>query len=457
MTLETRQLILRDLVDRRIISDADIGAAHAHAAATQSTIFQALVETDRLSHRDLALARARVAEHPFVDLDRYDIEPENAALLPAAVARRATAFPVFVIDGVATIGMVDPHDLRSIELIRQATHHEIEPVVCEEHKLRAMIDAAYPTAEAAIHAHDPASTGDPTLDRVNAIIRDALEAGASSIHIPVGPPTPARVRVRVNGRLRDAAGPVDETRPLAERIKALAGLDSARTNEAREGTLIVSDRGRSIEATVSVVPTVDGEHIVLRFARHARAPRRIDELGLPPPVESTLREALAAPAGVLLVSGHFVSGRTTTLAAAVLELTSPDRHVLTVEDPPEIRADHVRQIRIDPASGLTVAAALRLAARQDPDVLVVGEIRDAETAAAAFRAAAAGVLVLAAMDADSVNDTFDRLAAFGIGEHAVHADLLAVIHQQSERANPPARIFTGTTRRTDINHRRRSA
>mgnify|MGYP003109831704 CR=1 FL=1 len=141
--LETRQLILRDLADRGSITEAEIAQAHRHSATHQTTLLHALVDIGSLAHRDLALARARVSEHPFVDLHAFEIDRENAGLLPRSLAERAGAFPIFVVDGVATVAMLDPLDLQSLELIRQATHHEIEPVVCEEPVLRELIKNAY--------------------------------------------------------------------------------------------------------------------------------------------------------------------------------------------------------------------------------------------------------------------------------------------------------------------------
>ena len=141
--LETRQLIIRDLVDRGSIAEHDIADAHRHASTNQTTLLQSLVELGRSSHRELALSRARVSEHPFVDLNQFTTDLDNASLLPKSLAERAGVFPIFVVDGVATVAMLDPLDLQSLELIRQATHHEIEPVVCEEPLLRELIRKAY--------------------------------------------------------------------------------------------------------------------------------------------------------------------------------------------------------------------------------------------------------------------------------------------------------------------------
>lgn len=158
--LETRQLIIRDLVDRGSIAESDITDAHRHASTNQTTLLHALVDLGRASHRDLALARARVSEHPYVDLNQFTIDPDNASLLPRSLAERAGVFPIFVIDGVATVAMLDPLDLQSLELIRQATHHEIEPVVCEEPLLRDLIRKAYAAQIAEQSTARTGSSGD---------------------------------------------------------------------------------------------------------------------------------------------------------------------------------------------------------------------------------------------------------------------------------------------------------
>lgn len=155
--LETRQLILRDLADRGIIDDTHIAEAHRYAADHLTSIIPALIAIGRVTQRELALARARVSEHPFVDLNEYVIETGNACLLQQQIAERSGVFPIFVVDGVATIAMLDPHDLQLIELIRQATHHEVEPVVCEEPLLRALIQAAYAPESA-----EPNDSGTPS-------------------------------------------------------------------------------------------------------------------------------------------------------------------------------------------------------------------------------------------------------------------------------------------------------
>lgn len=466
--LEVRQLIIRDLIDRGTISESDLCAAHAHAGENQSTILQALIARETISHRDLALARARVSEHPFVDLTRYIIDPENAALIPQSLATKTVAFPIFVSDGIATVGMLNPHDLRAIEIIRQATHHEIEPVVCDETELRRLIATAYgctedqhteirpatvaiasaPSAGSRAHAasvsapeEEPHATQaiatsstfcSPASLVLTRIFQTAEKFGATEIHL-----SPQQggtlVRYRVEGAMK--TDETDDVRTLQDHprliyeAKMRTGLDPTRANEPQESIAAAGIAG-PIPASVSTLPTHEGENLVIRIGSVAAHPRGFDELAMSQPISDFFTTAIQARRGVFLVSGPFSSGRTSTVAAAIHYLNTPQRNILTIEDPIETHQPGVRSIRIDPGIGMSLASAIRLAVRQAPDVLLIGEIRDQETAHAAFRAAANGHMVLSTLDADTAAHTLDRVVALGITPLVAASNLVGVLNQR---------------------------
>ncbi|USN98750.1 MAG: type II/IV secretion system protein [Phycisphaeraceae bacterium] len=439
--LDTTKFIIRDLLERGKISDEQVSRATSHAAEHQVELLEALVQTQCLTYRDLAVTRARICEYPFVDLDRFDIDHGNGSLIPASVAEKLGVFPLFVIDGVATVAMTDPLDLQAVDQVRQITRLDVEPVLCEEQALRTLIKRAYSmlrTTEAldgADHAPgDELTTGEePIVAAVNQIIAGAVDAVASDIHI--SPDERALlIRYRIDGVLQTQQGPALAAHAgMVQRLKVMAGLDLTQTRKPQDGKFRFVHHGTPVDVRLSVVPTINGENVVLRLLRQGSKVAGIADLGMPEGIRAWYREAIARPHGMILVTGPTGSGKTTTLYAALSDINSPERNIMTIEDPVEIRLPMIRQIQADHGIGLTFASALRSVLRQDPDVVLVGEIRDEETAHIAVQSALTGHLVFSTLHTNDAMGTISRLQDLGVPPYAITNSLLGVIAQRLVR------------------------
>jgi general secretion pathway protein E len=274
----------------------------------------------------------------------------------------------------------------------------------------------------------------PVAHAVDACLRRAVLARASDLHIEPAADGTGRTRLRVDGIMH--AGETIERdlyNPLVSRLKLLAGLDIANRRLPQDGRYSLVVNGRRIDARISSIPTLDGEKLVLRLLDHHVALPRLDDLGMDAAALQSYRTIAHAPWGFVVVSGPTGSGKTTTLYASIAELDRTIRNVCTVEDPVEARLDSVAQVQVNVRAGLTFPIALRSFVRQDPDVLMIGEMRDAETAAVGVAAALAGQTVFATVHSNDAARTIDRLVELGVARHSLSAALTAVIAQRLVR------------------------
>lgn len=439
--LDSDQFVIRDLLERGKISEQDVSLAGEHAVENQSTVLASLVHMDRLSHRDLAITKARICEYPFVDLDRFDIDIGNASLIPSSVAEKIGVFPLFVLDGVVTVAMIDPLDLQAADQVRQITRLEVEPVLCDERLLGTLITRAYSmlrtteTLSGTDHADaEDLTTGDePIVAAVNQIIAGAIDVAASDVHISPDE-NELHIRYRVDGVLQSQQGPgLAAHAGMVQRLKVMAGLDLTQTRKPQDGKFRFVHRGTPVDVRLSVVPTINGENVVCRLLRQGSKVAGIADLGMPQAICDWYREAISRPHGMILVTGPTGSGKTTSLYAALSDINSPERNIMTIEDPVEIRLPMIRQIQADHGIGLTFASALRSVLRQDPDVVLVGEIRDEETAHIAVQAALTGHLVFSTLHTNDAMGTISRLQDLGVPPYAITNALLGVIAQRLVR------------------------
>ncbi|HHN78027.1 MAG TPA: type II/IV secretion system protein [Phycisphaerales bacterium] len=439
--LDSDQFVIRDLLERGKITQDDLAAAGDHAVEKQSSVLDALIEMERLRHRDLAIAKARICEYPYVDLERFDIDIGNASLIPSSVAEKIGAFPLFVLDGVATVAMTDPLDLQAVDQVRQITRLEVEPVLCNERLLRTLIKRAYSMLRSteSIAGIDHSATQDlttgdePIVAAVNQIIAGAIDAEASDVHISPDE-NDLHVRYRIDGVLQSQQGPgLAAHSGMVQRLKVMAGLDLTQTRKPQDGKFRFVHLGRPVDVRLSVVPTINGENVVLRLLRQGSKVAGIADLGMPQSICDWYREAISRPHGMILVTGPTGSGKTTSLYAALADINSPERNIMTIEDPVEIRLPMIRQIQTDHGIGLTFASALRSVLRQDPDVVLVGEIRDEETAHIAVQSALTGHLVFSTLHTNDAMGTISRLQDLGVPPYAITNALLGVIAQRLVR------------------------
>jgi type IV pilus assembly protein PilB len=357
----------------------------------------------------------------------FSPDAEAIARLPRALAFAHDALPLSVTDGTLAVAVVDPADTALLETLRAATRLQIRPFPMSRAAIRERLRVAYGELPLVVEGDAPA------VRSVDLVFARAIAAHASDIHVE---PTPSggRIRLRVDGILRELETiPATLFPAFCSRLKLLAGLDIADRRQPQDGRYSVPFERRAIDARVASIPTIDGEKIVVRLLdRYAKAPE-LATLGMPTQIMERYRAAISAPWGFVLTTGPTGSGKTTTLYASLAELELSERNVCSVEDPVEMRLAGVTQVQVNGRSALTFPNVLRAFMRQDPNVLVIGEMRDAETAAVAVSAALAGQIVFTTLHANDAPRTIDRLVELGVARHSLASALTAVVAQRLVR------------------------
>lgn len=381
---------------------------------------------------DVAVAQA-VAENmglAFVDLAGYEIDPRAAMLLSSDLARRHVVLPIKIEDDELTVAMSDPANIFAIDDLRIVTGYEIRPVVSTETDVISAIekfanmnqdveqmvgDLDGVTKEAEREADEAAADEEaPVAKLMNMIVTEAIRQGAGDIYVePME--TELRVRYRIDGVCQEVMrSPIKLHRQLLSRIKIASGMDIAEKRIPQDGRFGVVLEGKGVDFRVAVLPAVNGEMCVMRLLRKDSIMLSLEDLGFLEEPMTRLLEALEKPYGCILVTGPTGSGKSTTLYAAINKTTSPTVNLITVEDPVEYRLEGLSQVHVNEKAGLTFAAALRSILRQDPDVVMIGEIRDKETATIAIEAALTGHLVLSTLHTNDAPSALTRLTEMGV-------------------------------------------
>ncbi len=450
--LETAEFLGKALLEEERITSAQLEQAASLAADVGCTLDEAIETLGLLPAEHVALTKAQVCEANYVDLRCFEINLGNCRLIPPALARQHLCFPLFVLDGVMTLGIEDPLNLEALDQVRQIVRTEVDPVLCEPKALRELIDRAYALTAEVVEAEAPAAapeTGQdsgPIVSAVNALLADALRSGASDIHInpDLGE---MHIRYRIDGVLHKRQGPpLSMHEKIVGRLKVMAGLDLTQTRRPQDGkfrfTLPAASRpesgvaasgARSVDVRLSLLPTVAGENAVVRLLSVGRSVQTFADLGVDPETTGQLEQILTQPHGMMLVTGPTGCGKTTTLYTAIACINEPSLNIITIEDPVEIRMPLVRQVQVNPEIGLTFASALRSVLRQDPDVVLVGEIRDEETAAIALQASLTGHLVLSTLHTSDAAGAVARLIDFGLPPFVINSALSGVLAQRLVR------------------------
>jgi type IV pilus assembly protein PilB len=395
--------------------------------------------------RQIAAALAEQCRLEYRDLNGVDVDPKAVRLLDERIARRYDALPIgFAEDGTLELAFADPTNLRAIDDVQLALGRRFRPVVAEETQLEHAIARAYrsrielavvepaPEEERTNDIRDMASST-PTIQLVNRLLSDAIEEGASDLHFE-----PKRdrilVRSRVDGVMRDVAEVPKHMQPaVTSRLKVMGALDIAERRVPQDGRVSVHFGSDPIDVRIAVMPLRHGEQVVLRILTRRGEQPHLDDLGLDAESEGELVAALAQPFGALVVCGPTGSGKTTTLYAALDRIGDSGRVVMTVEDPIEYELAGANQSEVDEKAGLTFARGLRTILRSDPDVLLVGEIRDAETAGIATQAAMTGHLVLTSLHAHTAAGAIARLREMGVPGGMIAGALNLVVAQRLAR------------------------
>ena len=444
------------LREKTVTADALLDALSRQAAGDRRRLGDLLVESGAVSELDLARAIADRAGLDMVDLRDLVPDPEAVALLSETVARSRGAVPVRLTDTGVDVVVGDPgpelvHELES------TMGRPVQLLVAPGGQVRTLLDGCYRVIGqvedlvGSLHVDlsrpgtrdaggDVAALSDdaPVVQLVNLILTQAMRDRASDVHIE---PQQGRVRVRfrIDGALHDTLElPPGLAPAIASRLKIMAKLDIVERRRPQDGQLTLVIDGRNVDMRLSLVATVWGETAVIRLLDTNRSALRLGQLGMPADTHETFSKLVHAPFGMVLCAGPTGSGKTTTLYAALGELNQADRNITTVEDPVEYLFDGINQIQVNEQGGVTFATGLRSILRQDPDVILVGEVRDAETARIAVQSALTGHLVLSTLHGTDAVASLHRLLDMGIESFLVASSIVAVVGQRLVRRVCPS-------------------
>jgi type IV pilus assembly protein PilB len=429
--------------------------AQARSRARTGSLAQALVEEGVAPGSGLARVLASTHHMPFVDLAAVGVNRNAVDAIPIHVLERSVALPYALEGNVLKIAIADPSNVQTIDELRLATRHTLEVGVAPrediELELRRKVRQSEAWERAALvedelevdeegdeaddlEADDGVSDA-PLVRLVNSIILQAAEDGASDVHFD--PQEEALVvRLRVDGVLHEVQRiPKRLANAVTTRLKVLAKLDIAERRKPQDGRISLSAKaaGRLLDIRVAVLPSVEGEMIVMRLLDKSKKAPTLEELGLSDAMRVELEEIIRKPTGALLVTGPTGSGKSTTLYASLAEINRPEVNIITVEDPVEYRLAGLNQVQVNPRAGLTFSSALRSILRSDPDVVMVGEIRDVETAKMAIEAALTGHFVLSTLHTNDAPSALTRLNEMGVEPFLTGAAVSAVLAQRLAR------------------------
>jgi type IV pilus assembly protein PilB len=420
-----------------------------------------LLRLGYLSEKDRMVCRAQQTGIPFIDLNDQDLDFATARKLPQGTATRCMAVALEITDYAASVAMMNPLDLNAIDEIAQALGVEVDPFWASLEQIRSALVRVYGNVDdlanligeyrgldsdtvhleqaeeddEAAHIMDVRGEGDsaPAIKLANALIARAVKIGASDIHIEPAEKL-VRVRLRVDGLLQEIMQvPKDIHRALCSRLKVIAGLDIAERRIPQDGRITMYMQEGSFDLRVATYPSAYGEKIIIRVLNKNAISMKLSDLGFPKEALETLIEIAEMPQGLILVNGPTGSGKTTTLYSILNHLNEVHRHIITIEDPVEYRLDGIIQGNVNTAAGLTFARGLRAMLRADPDVILVGESRDPETAGTAIEAALTGHLVLTSIHSNDAAGAIIRLVEMGIEPFLVGSSVTCSVAQRLVR------------------------
>ncbi|RPH66573.1 MAG: type IV-A pilus assembly ATPase PilB [Burkholderiales bacterium] len=443
----------RALVQHQMLRLDQAVAIQRKADASGAPFIDELIDGGHMQARQLAKFAAEVFGHPMLDLSAVDPATLPDDALDRKLATEVRVVPLSKRGGRLSLAVSDPTDLRLLDRIRFSAQAAVDPIVVEHDKLTRMVErlgqsAAAQLSELVDESLDlevtsdeptaPSDTSDvddaPVVRFLQKILIDAIQSGASDVHFEPFEKF-YRIRFRVDGELREVAQPpLAIKEKLASRIKVISRLDISEKRVPQDGRMkIVLSSQRAIDFRVSTLPTLFGEKIVMRILDASSARLGIDALGYEPDQKQLLLDAIRRPYGMILATGPTGSGKTVSLYTCLNILNEPGINISTAEDPAEINLPGVNQVNVNEKAGLTFAAALRSFLRQDPDVIMVGEIRDLETADIAVKAAQTGHMVLSTLHTNDAPTTLTRLANMGVAPFNIASSVILITAQRLAR------------------------
>jgi len=446
------------------LADLEDEALNTASSLEDVAVRRGLIARDRLYE-----LLAQEWNIPYVDLRNYVPDPEALKIIPPPFARKLQVLPLFQVGNNINVALTNPEDIAVLDELRHKLGMEVSPVLVEPEALRAALDNYYPEektaavsealtgieadealavveAEKASRSIEELASEAPVVRLVNSLIEQAVALRASDIHIePEGARPRAqpeenllRVRLRIDGLLKETGSFPAHLHPVVtSRVKILAGMDISEKRKPQDGQFQFQTNHQVIDIRVSTFPTIYGENVVMRLLDRSAALLRLTDLGMNPSDAARFQTIIHQPHGIILVTGPTGSGKTTTLYAILAELNSPERNIVTLEDPVEYHLPLVRQCQVNPRAGMTFATGLRAVLRQDPDIILVGEIRDRETAEIAFQAALTGHLVLATLHTNDAASALTRMIDMNIEPFLIASSVIAILAQRLVRKPCP--------------------
>ena len=430
---------------------------------------QALVRLGYATEELILQVLADYFDLPFVDLDTYLIDEKVVKTIPEEMARRHTLIPIFKIGETLTVATTNPLNIHALDEVRNRVKTDVEIAISTEKKIKKAIDQHYGATDTIMEntlqqflrvgaaepslgpgdyrkTHDlvvkelqPGMVGDaPAARMFDLVMIQAIRERASDIHLE--PDEMAlRVRFRIDGFLYESLTlPKQIHLSLTSRIKILAEMDIAETRLPQDGNFNVKMEKRSFEVRVSTFPTIYGENVVLRILDQTSSLFKLEDLGFSDELLNACKQLMRRPNGIFLVTGPTGTGKTTTLYAFLNLINSREKNIITIEDPVEYRLPLIRQTQINPKAGITFATGLRSILRQDPDVIMIGEIRDRDTSEIAHQAALTGHLVLSTLHTNDAPEAITRLMDIGVEPYLISSSIIGVLAQRLVRMICPA-------------------
>ncbi|MFC2036183.1 GspE/PulE family protein [Chloroflexota bacterium] len=452
------------LVEAKLITNEQLKQAKELQTKEGEKFERILLQKRFVTPQQLAFFVSLQLRIPFVNLKKEGVQPHAVSLVPEALTRKYGIIPVDTTDGSIIIAMEDPRDLEAIEALEAMTRKRIEPVLSTAQDIQEMIDLNYkvggqieeqlsqmPTrykkarvAETRVSAEVIAQA--PVVRAIDLLIKQAVRDRASDIHIEPQEEH-LRVRYRIDGILHEIMTlPLSVHPPLLSRVKIMAGLNIAERRRPQDGQITFDMGDREVDLRVATTDTVYGEMVVLRILDKAFALLPLRDIGFLPETLEKYLEAVKSPFGMILISGPTGSGKTTTQYATVNQMDAVGRNIITIEDPVEYRFSNINQMQVNHAAGVTFATGLRASMRLDPDIILVGEVRDTETAQIATQASLTGHLVLSSVHANDTISVIFRMIDLGVEPFLFSSAVVGLLSQRMVR-----RVCPYCSRPTPVN------
>lgn len=441
------------LVQQGLITAEQLKHALDEQKRTGRKLGRVLVESNYVTEEGISTALARQLGADFIDLRQFNPKPEHINLLPESQARRLRALVLSERAGMLLVGMADPTDLAAFDDLARLLKRDIDLAVVTESQLMGTIDRVYTRTEeisglakelTADLSDMPAEFGNllgltagaedaPVVKLLNTVFEEALKLRASDIHIEPQESS-LIIRFRIDGVLRiQTEADAKISTALVLRLKLMSGLDISEKRLPQDGRFNIKLRNEAIDIRISTMPTQHGESVVMRLLAQNTGLLHLDRLHMPPYILERFRHAINRPSGIVLVTGPTGSGKTTTLYAALNALNTPEKKIITVEDPIEYRLPGINQVQVHEKIDLTFSRVLRSALRQDPDIVLIGEMRDQDTAEIGMRASMTGHLVLSTLHTNDALSTPIRLLDMGVPRYMVALSVQIVLAQRLVR------------------------